>query len=107
MTQKALFAITGLLVVSTSAFPSSLPKREAGKAQSYSYDKIQASRELSWADCFETFKCAKLKVPLDYAKPDVGDADIAFIKLPSANPDAQDILYNPGMSLWSHESEMY
>lgn len=61
-----------------------------------SFDSIRPSQELVWSPCFQSYTCAKLEVPLDYSNPEIGTTEVAFIKQASDNPDAQDILFNPG-----------
>jgi pimeloyl-ACP methyl ester carboxylesterase len=55
-----------------------------------------------WSRCAqdkpETFECATVRVPLDYAHPDSGTIDIAISRVKATNPDARRgvLLLNPG-----------
>ncbi|CAI6336287.1 unnamed protein product [Periconia digitata] len=77
---------------------SSYGKRVEDQATTmmYDFEDIEASRELEWTPCFESFRCAKLTVPLQYDDPAQGDMDIAYIRYDSVNGTGQDIMYNPG-----------
>ncbi|EJD44690.1 hypothetical protein AURDEDRAFT_152061 [Auricularia subglabra TFB-10046 SS5] len=67
-----------------------------------SYHHLPPSKTLHWVPCYETpFQCARLEVPLDYARPDGEQAAVALLKLPSLYPLGHElyrgpILYNPG-----------
>ncbi|KAJ7231028.1 hypothetical protein B0H12DRAFT_218498 [Mycena haematopus] len=37
----------------------------------FSWESITPTEELIWTDCYSNQHCARLKVPLDYAQPDV------------------------------------
>ncbi|MBT1003613.1 alpha/beta hydrolase [Paenarthrobacter sp. DKR-5] len=54
------------------------------------------SQSVAWSPCEKTFQCAKVKVPLDYAKPDGGSIEIAAIKLPASGQKLGSLLVNPG-----------
>ncbi len=55
------------------------------------------SQQLSWARCEGDFQCAKVKVPLDYAKPDGDTIELAAIKLATkAGNKKGSLLVNPG-----------
>jgi pimeloyl-ACP methyl ester carboxylesterase len=55
------------------------------------------SQQIDWKPCEEgAFQCAKIKVPLDYGKPDGGDIEIAAIKLPTTGDKKGTLLVNPG-----------
>ena len=55
------------------------------------------SQQLSWTRCEGTFQCAKVKVPLDYSKPDGDTIEIAALKLASKGGSKKgSLLVNPG-----------
>jgi hypothetical protein len=95
---RATYFAVGLLAVTISALPSANTKRQdESKPMVYDFADITPSRDLKWVDCFESFKCTYLTVDLDYETPDAGTTNVAFIKFPSQNPEAKDILFNPGI----------
>ncbi|MFF4989671.1 alpha/beta hydrolase [Streptosporangium saharense] len=51
---------------------------------------------LSWAACGGGYECAKLTVPLDYAKPDGEKIEISVNRLPATGKRLGSILINPG-----------
>jgi pimeloyl-ACP methyl ester carboxylesterase len=53
---------------------------------------------LAWSDCGDGFQCAKLTVPLDYAKPRGDTIKIALIRLPARKRAARigSVVLNPG-----------
>lgn len=54
------------------------------------------SQEVSWTSCEQGFQCAKINVPVDYAKPDAGNISIAAIRLQSQGTKKGSLLVNPG-----------
>lgn len=55
------------------------------------------SQKLTWSPCETDFQCAKVKVPLDYSKPDGGTIELAAIKLASRGGNKKgSLLVNPG-----------
>ena len=55
------------------------------------------TQQVDWAPCESDFECAKIKVPLDYSKPDGESIEIAALKLPSkGNSKEGSLLVNPG-----------
>jgi pimeloyl-ACP methyl ester carboxylesterase len=55
------------------------------------------SQQLKWSGCEGDFQCAKVKVPLDYSKPDGGTIELAAIKLASKGGNKKgSLLVNPG-----------
>jgi pimeloyl-ACP methyl ester carboxylesterase len=54
------------------------------------------SQQVNWTPCEEDFECAKIKVPLDYSKPDGDSIEIAAIKLPTKSAKKGSLLVNPG-----------
>ncbi|KNX36141.1 proteinase [Luteipulveratus halotolerans] len=55
------------------------------------------NQKLTWEDC-ETggSKCASLKVPIDYAKPEGGTVNIAVLKSPAKGDKKGSLVVNPG-----------
>ncbi len=51
---------------------------------------------LAWQSCKGGFECAKLKVPLDYAKPDGEQITLSLIKQPAKGKKIGSLLTNPG-----------
>ncbi|MFC3982805.1 alpha/beta hydrolase [Streptosporangium jomthongense] len=51
---------------------------------------------LAWTSCGGGYECAKLGVPLDYAKPDGEKIEISVIRLPAKGKRVGSILINPG-----------
>jgi pimeloyl-ACP methyl ester carboxylesterase len=54
------------------------------------------SQQVNWTPCESDFQCAKIKVPLDYSKPDGESIEIAAIKLPTGSTKKGSLLVNPG-----------
>ncbi|GAP56871.1 putative hydrolase Mb2248c [Arthrobacter sp. Hiyo6] len=54
------------------------------------------TQKVSWAACESKFQCAKVKVPLDYSKPDGGSIEIAALKMPASGSKKGSLLVNPG-----------
>ncbi|KAF9026337.1 alpha/beta-hydrolase [Hymenopellis radicata] len=68
-------------------------------AQTFDWTAIEPSEKLGWVECFDTFQCARLQVPIDYSNETGGKAAIALVKYASAAPpeDYQGaVLFNPG-----------
>ncbi|KZV80042.1 hypothetical protein EXIGLDRAFT_733698, partial [Exidia glandulosa HHB12029] len=71
-------------------------------ADTFDWFKLLPSETLEWVRCYqEPFQCARLEVPLDYAKPHGQKAAVALIKYPSKYPVGHEkwrgpILFNPG-----------
>ncbi|MEU9761259.1 alpha/beta hydrolase [Streptomyces sp. NPDC047985] len=56
-------------------------------------------QRLNWRDCgAEGFQCTTMKAPLDYAKPDDGDIDLAVSRVGATGPGERigSLLVNPG-----------
>ncbi|KAF7370135.1 Abhydrolase-4 domain-containing protein [Mycena sanguinolenta] len=67
----------------------------------FPWESISPTDELIWTDCYSNQQCARLKVPLDYSRPDGASAAIALIRTPSAVPHDSPryrgpVLINPG-----------
>lgn len=89
------------LALATFAATSSLPT-----AWSFDWYAIEPSPDLEYHDCYETSKCARLKLPLDWLAADNGTDDgrtvaIAVMMVPAVVPTnhsayAGPIFTNPG-----------
>lgn len=54
-------------------------------------------QRLRWSGCHQGFQCARLTVPVDYARPDGTTIRIALVRLPAAGDDARgSLILNPG-----------
>ena len=54
------------------------------------------SQEVSWTACEGKLQCAKIKVPVDYSKPDGDSIEIAALKMPATGNKTGSLLVNPG-----------
>jgi pimeloyl-ACP methyl ester carboxylesterase len=55
------------------------------------------TQQVNWVPCESDFTCAKIKVPLDYSKPDGDSIEIAALKLSTkGNSKKGSLLVNPG-----------
>ena len=54
------------------------------------------AQQVDWVPCESDFKCAKIKVPLDYSKPDGDSIEIAALKLSTKGNSKGSLLVNPG-----------
>ncbi|KAF2732409.1 alpha/beta-hydrolase, partial [Polyplosphaeria fusca] len=88
----------GLIAVSHASplFTSRQAANSTNSSMAYGFESVPKSKELTWVPCWDDFQCANLVVPLDYEDNAAGETVIAWIMHPSENPDAEDILYNPG-----------
>ncbi|KAJ7265165.1 hypothetical protein C8J57DRAFT_1718426 [Mycena rebaudengoi] len=71
----------------------------ARAADTFLWDQLTPSQDLEWVQCYSTFQCTRLEVPLDYSDPNVGTAALAIIRLPANVSEAQyrgPLLFNPG-----------
>ncbi|KAJ7474199.1 TAP-like protein-domain-containing protein [Mycena latifolia] len=61
--------------------------------------QLTPSQNLSWVECYSTFQCTRLEVPLDYSNASVGTAALAVIRL-QANASSSEyrgpLIFNPG-----------
>ncbi|MFD9353824.1 alpha/beta hydrolase [Streptomyces sp. NPDC060031] len=56
-------------------------------------------QKLSWRDCgVPGFQCSTMKAPLDYARPEAGDVEIAVARRPATSPGKRlgSLVVNPG-----------
>lgn len=54
------------------------------------------SQALDWSSCEETFECASLTVPVDYAEPDGATIDLALLRAPASGEARGSLVVNPG-----------
>ena len=54
------------------------------------------SQQIDWKPCEGSFQCAKIKVPLDYSKPDGERIELAAIKLATTGDKKGTLMVNPG-----------
>jgi pimeloyl-ACP methyl ester carboxylesterase len=54
------------------------------------------SQRPEWRDCGDGFECARIEVPLDYAKPSGERIEISVIRLPATGDRIGSLLINPG-----------
>jgi pimeloyl-ACP methyl ester carboxylesterase len=56
------------------------------------------SQRVSWSDCEGGFRCAHVKVPLDYTNPGGKQIEIAAVRLPAGKPSRRigSLFVNPG-----------
>jgi pimeloyl-ACP methyl ester carboxylesterase len=53
-------------------------------------------QRLSWSDCEGSFECARLRVPLDYAKPTGTSIRLALLRVPATGRRIGSMVINPG-----------
>jgi pimeloyl-ACP methyl ester carboxylesterase len=92
-----------LLISPTTALNNPLLTRQTNAA--FDWTTITPTPDLQYHPCYETFKCARLQVPLDWSTPNTSlsgpHAAIAIVTLPATVPVtdpayAGPILLNPG-----------
>ena len=71
------------------ADPSIVASAPAGLEKFY-------SQEVVWEPCEGQFQCAKITVPMDYAKPDGDTIQIAALRASSTGKKTGSLLVNPG-----------
>ncbi|MFC7850895.1 alpha/beta hydrolase [Arthrobacter sp. NPDC057388] len=54
------------------------------------------SQKIVWQPCEDKLQCAKVKVPVDYAKPDGDTIELAAVKIASTGNKQGSLLVNPG-----------
>ncbi|RAX46482.1 alpha/beta hydrolase [Arthrobacter sp. AQ5-06] len=54
------------------------------------------AQEVVWEPCENGFQCAKITVPIDYAKPDGDTIQISALRAPSTGKKTGSLLVNPG-----------
>src|SRR5690349_18307231 len=54
------------------------------------------SQKIIWQPCEDKMQCAKVKVPVDYAKPNGDTIELAAVKIASTGAKKGSLLVNPG-----------
>ncbi|KAF2015253.1 hypothetical protein BU24DRAFT_491524 [Aaosphaeria arxii CBS 175.79] len=97
-----LLTFTGLLISTATAAPwgrrfdHNETNTNGTSGMVYDYADITPSAQLEWVPCYDSYKCALLEVPLDYANPEAGTTTIPWIRQDVVNGTGQDIIMNPG-----------
>jgi pimeloyl-ACP methyl ester carboxylesterase len=92
---------TGLLLSGCQLFPTG-PETGPVRAEPEVIGEVPAelekfySQEVVWEECEETFACATVQVPMDYANPGGRTLDIAAIRAGASGNAQGTILINPG-----------
>ncbi len=73
----------------TSNAPQPMPSTAPALARFY-------DQKMTWKPCGNGHKCAKLTVPLDYAKPTGADLQLAVLKVPAYGEAIGSLVVNPG-----------
>ncbi|KAJ7461340.1 hypothetical protein B0H11DRAFT_2056834 [Mycena galericulata] len=71
----------------------------AQTTSTFLWDQLIPGYNLNWVECYSTFQCTRLEVPLDYSNSSAGTAVLAVIRLPSNASKAEylgPLLFNPG-----------
>jgi pimeloyl-ACP methyl ester carboxylesterase len=89
----AALALT-LLAATAAGCSAAAPAQQAEPATLGQY----YAQRLDWQPCDNGFQCARLLVPLDYARPGKSHFDLPVVKLPAAEPDRKvgALVINPG-----------
>jgi pimeloyl-ACP methyl ester carboxylesterase len=97
-TMAAAVAVTlGL----SGCVPLFMPQ-EAPATSTPTGEKVEAdldpfySQVLDWTDCDDDMQCATATVPLDWADPSAGDAELALVRQPAKGDRIGSLLLNPG-----------
>ncbi|KAF7980292.1 hypothetical protein HWV62_39067 [Athelia sp. TMB] len=75
-----------------------VPGALEGSPDKFDWYALPSSENIEWTTCFKRFKCARLRVPLDWERPEGPKAEIALQLLPATDKDSYKgtILLNPG-----------
>ncbi|GII94736.1 alpha/beta hydrolase [Sinosporangium siamense] len=85
--------IAAALVLTSASCTRALDAKTPAKTVATPY----SAQKLKWRDCGAGFECAKLQVPLDYAKPEGQQLQISVIRLPASGTDRiGSVVVNPG-----------
>ncbi|GAA4580049.1 alpha/beta hydrolase [Planotetraspora phitsanulokensis] len=102
MTNRILAAGTAALLTAAllgaCSTSQEAPAKTGNDARTAPTPALQSfySQTPDWADCGEGFECAKVKVPLDYAKPSGEQIEISAIRLPASGERMGSLFINPG-----------
>ncbi|WP_432125555.1 alpha/beta hydrolase [Streptomyces sp. bgisy082] len=100
-TSATALAAAGLILSGCSGGSDAAAPRTTAQGQpapSAALKKFYAQK-LKWRDCgVEGFQCATLKAPLDYAKPEAGEIELAVSRVRATGPGKRigSLLVNPG-----------
>ncbi|MEW1902246.1 alpha/beta hydrolase [Streptomyces sp. NPDC086147] len=102
-TSATALAAAGLILSGCSGGSDAAPRttaqgQPAPSAAPETLKKFYAQK-LKWRDCgVEGFQCATLKAPLDYAKPEAGEIELAVSRVRATGPGKRigSLLVNPG-----------
>ncbi|CAN5698363.1 alpha/beta hydrolase [soil metagenome] len=88
-------ATTTTRASTTTDGPSTTSTTTAPKATT---STVPGFEELDWSECDGGFECAEVEVPVDYAKPDGAELELALARRPATDPDRRigALLMNPG-----------
>jgi pimeloyl-ACP methyl ester carboxylesterase len=91
-------AISTACTSQSSPAPAPTPSHVADRAVTASPAGLRRfyTQQLSWHSCEESFQCASLLVPLDYAHPQGRTLDIAVIRQPASGQSEGSLIINPG-----------
>jgi pimeloyl-ACP methyl ester carboxylesterase len=89
--------LVALLVLSIAAAGACTDQRPATPAPAPG-GAVPAPPELRWEGCGGRLQCARLRVPLDYAKPAGETIELALVRAPARKPQQRigSLLVNPG-----------
>lgn len=89
-------------ILFTAALATNPRNSTLNESSAFDWDRVTPTPQLVYHDCYDTFQCARLEVPLDWHNTsDSRRAAIAIIKLPAAVPEndtsfAGTVVANPG-----------
>ncbi|EJD44552.1 alpha/beta-hydrolase [Auricularia subglabra TFB-10046 SS5] len=105
---SSFILVAAILAGSAHAFPlvsrqttctnDTTPTPQPSAGSDFDWFSIKSGDVLLWTDCFDTFKCARLNVPLDYTEPEGAKAQIALQMQPATDRTNYKgiLLLNPG-----------
>ena len=102
LAQRAAAAAAALLLLTACVggggqpepAPDDAPSGEAEPPAPEGLERFY-SQEVGWTDCENTFECAEVEVPMDYARPDAETIELSLIRKRGTDPRGT-LLVNPG-----------
>lgn len=88
-TAPAAASVTGQVAA------GALVAASTGSSENSKLDKVATPR-LGWFSCYDTAKCATVKLPLDYDNPKGATTDVAVLRLPATGRRIGTLFVNPG-----------
>jgi len=90
--------VLALLLVATSASPAASATPEGGSTEAYGQPPMWGGCEQMIADTSKipTAQCGTVSVPVDYAKPEGAQAQLAVIRVPATGDRIGVLVVNPG-----------